>query len=833
VSEQCHIDDEAEPGRTLHLTVEGMHCAGCVRRVENALRAVPGVADAAVNLATGSATIDLDGPADAAALRKAVLDLGFQVPEQTVELAVTGMTCAGCASRVERALRAVPGVTGAIVNPATERATVHGVAAVDALVAAVAQAGYSACPAGSLGQEQEARRHRSEAERAALERDVWIAVALALPVFVLEMGSHLIPGMHHWVEQTIGLQASRIVQFVLTTLVLAVPGRRFFRAGIPALLRLAPDMNSLVAIGALAAWGYSIVATFVPRVLPAGTANVYFESAAVIVTLVLFGRLLEARAKGRASEAIRRLVDLQPQNAHVARGGAIVDVPIAEVSAGDCLEVRPGERIPVDGVILDGTSFVDESMITGEPDPLRKTVGDSVVGGTVNQTGAFTFRATAVGGATVLARIVRMVEQAQGAKLPIQAKVDRITRWFVPLVLLAAVATFAIWLAFGPAPALATALVNAISVLVIACPCAMGLATPTSILVGTGRAAELGILFRDGAALQRLGETNIVAFDKTGTLTAGHPTLVAFDVAAGEDRAGTLARIAGAESRSEHPIARTIVAAAREQGIEIPHAEEFSAEVGKGVRASVHGLRVEVGASRYMSELGYDVSHFAEAARRLAAEGRTPIYAALDGHAAAILAIADTLRPEAAETIRGLHADGLATAIVSGDDGTTVSRIADGLGIDDREAGVLPDGKVDAVRRLRAAHGPVAFVGDGINDAPALAEADVGIAIGSGTDIAIESADVVLMSGDLRGVATARSISRATIRNIHQNLFWAFAYNAALIPLAAGALQPAFGIRLSPMFAAAAMSLSSVFVVGNALRLRRFRPRGGAARGAP
>jgi Au+-exporting ATPase len=811
----------------LSLPIEGMSCASCVGRVEAALRKVEGVGSVTVNLATERAEIrpSGNGAVDRAALVQAIAKAGYEVPAQTVELSVEGMTCASCVGRVERALQAVPGVVQATVNLATERATVRGVAAPDALLAAIGKAGYEARLHDAVAaSDDDVASLRKDAERLALKRDLLLATALALPVFILEMGSHLIPAMHHWVMDNIGKGPSWTLQFVLTTLVLLVPGRRFYTRGFPALLRRAPDMNSLVAVGTLAAYGYSVVATFAPGLLPPGTVNVYYEAAAVIVALILLGRFLEAQAKGRTSQAIRRLVGLQAKLAHVVRGGHTRDIPIADVAAGDLVEVRPGERIPVDGEVTEGDSYVDESMISGEPVPVRKNKGGAVVGGTVNQNGALTLRATAVGGQTVLAQIIRLVEQAQGAKLPIQAVVDKITMWFVPAVMLAALITFLVWMAFGPSPALSHALVNAVAVLIIACPCAMGLATPTSIMVGTGRGAELGVLFRKGEALQLLKGARVVALDKTGTLTEGRPALTDLDVAAGFERRQVLAMIAAAESRSEHPIARAIVEAAQQEGIALPAITGFDSVTGMGVRAMVGGARVEVGADRYMRSLGLDVDRFGQTAEKLGREAKSPLYAAVDGRLAAIVAVADPIKASTPAAIAALHQLGLKVAMITGDNERTARAIAASLGIDEVVAEVLPAGKVEAIQRLRARHGAVAFVGDGINDAPALAEADVGLAIGTGTDVAMEAADVVLMSGSLQGVPNAIALSKATIGNIRQNLFWAFAYNTALIPVAAGALYPAWGLLLSPVFAAGAMALSSVFVLGNALRLRGFVP---------
>lgn len=808
----------------LSFPVHGMSCASCVGRVEAAVRKIPHAGQVSVNLATERIHIQPDGPLSTAAVVQAIEKAGYEVPSHALELGIEGMSCASCVGRVERALQAVPGVTDAHVNLATERASVYGLADTDTLLAALEKAGYPGrlIDQQATGVDEQALAQKN-AEYAALKRDLWVAAVLTLPVFVLEMGSHMVPAMHHWIAQHIGLQNSWYLQGLLTTLVLLIPGRRFYSKGIPALLRLAPDMNSLVAVGTLAAYSYSVVATWVPSWLPAGTVHVYYEAAAVIVTLILLGRLLEARAKGRTSQAIQRLFHLQPQTAQVERAGQWMEVPVAEVQLGDHIQVRPGERVPVDGTVLQGQSYVNESMITGEPVPVLKNAEDKVVGGTVNQTGAFTLRATAVGSQTVLSQIIRLVEQAQGSKLPIQTVVDKITLWFVPAVMLAALLTFVIWLVWGPSPALSFALVNAVAVLIIACPCAMGLATPTSIMVGTGRGAELGILFRQGEALQLLKNTRAVAVDKTGTLTEGRPALTDLEVAAGFNRAQVLALTAAAESRSEHPIARAIVEAAEREQLAVPQLTEFASITGMGVRAQAQGQRIEVGADRFMRSLGLDVAIFSNTAERLGSEGKSPLYVAMDGQLAAIVAVADPIKASTPGAIAALHALGLKVIMITGDNARTARAIASQLGIDDVVAEVLPEGKVQAIQQLQATHDHIAFVGDGINDAPALATADVGIAMGTGTDIAAEAADVVLMSGNLQGVPNAIALSKATMGNIHQNLFWAFAYNTALIPVAAGALYPAYGVLLSPIFAAGAMALSSVFVLGNALRLRGFK----------
>ena len=800
--------------------VEGMTCASCVRHVEKAIAAVPGVASASVNLATERADVRLAEPATSEAVIAAIRQAGYDVASQTIDLGVDGMTCASCVRRVEKAIDGVPGVVSAAVNLATERAMVKLVAGtpLSSIEAAIRKAGYE--PRRLDHVDADAHQAAKDEEFARLKRDFTIAAVFTLPLFAMEMGAHLIPAVGHWLH---GLDRFTlyVFYFVLATIVQFGPGLRFYRKGVPNLLKLAPDMNSLVVLGSTSAWGYSVVATFWPSLLPEGTANVYYEASAVIVTLILLGRLLEARAKGRTSAAVAKLVGLQAKSARVERNGSIVDVPLDQVIAGDVVQVRPGDRLPVDGVVVAGHSFVDESMITGEPVPVAKEEGADVVGGTINKTGSFAYRATRVGAETLLAQIIRMVEQAQGAKLPIQALVDRITAWFVPAVMAVAALTFLVWLAFGPSPALTFGLVNAVAVLIIACPCAMGLATPTSIMVGTGRAAELGVLFRKGEALQSLRDVQVVALDKTGTLTEGRPELTDFEVVGlASDEA--LSLIAAVENGSEHPIAAAIVSAAKAKGLAVPSVEGFEAIPGFGACGRVGRREVAVGADRYMRKLGLDVSPFAATAERLGNEGKTPLYAAIDGRLAAIIAVADPVKPTTPATIAALHAMGLKVAMITGDNRRTAEAIAKRLGIDEVVSEVLPEGKVAAIARLKA-RGRVAFVGDGINDAPALAAADVGIAIGTGTDIAIESADVVLMSGDLRGVPTAIGLSQAVIRNIKENLFWAFAYNVLLIPVAAGVLYPVNGTLLSPMIGAGAMALSSVFVVSNALRLRGYR----------
>ncbi|AWN48511.1 heavy metal translocating P-type ATPase [Methylobacterium terrae] len=803
--------------RRLTLPVEGMTCASCTGRVERVLKRVPGVQAVAVNLATGRATLDLAPDNDPVALAEAVEGAGYAVPEAVTELAVEGMTCASCTGRVERGLESVPGVRAASANLATGRVTVRhpaGLVSPDALADAVREAGYEPRPVTA-----QADAPASPREAETLARDLVLAALLSLPVVVLDMGGHLVghgllPG-----AGIFGISWSAGIQAVLATLVLAGPGRRFFARGLPGLVRGHPDMNALVALGAGAAYLYSLVATLAPGLLPAGAAHIYFEASVLIVTLILLGRTLEARARGRTGAAIARLVGLAPKTALVVRDGIETEVPAADLQVGDRVRVRPGERLPADGRVVEGTSRIDESMLTGEPVPAAKGPGDVVTGGTVNGTGALEVAVERIGADTALAQIVRMVEAAQGAKLPIQAVADRVTARFVPAVLALALLTFLAWLSLGPAPSLGEALVHAVAVLIIACPCAMGLATPTSIMVGTGRAAERGVLFRSGAALQALEDVRVVAFDKTGTLTEGRPSLTDLIPAPGFDPDAVLASAAALESRSEHPIARAVVAAAAEKGLPLPPVSAFAAVPGHGVTGRAGDRQVAIGAARHLA--GLDLAGLAPHAERLAAQGRSPVFVALDGVPAAVLAVSDPVKPGAAEAVRALADRGLAVALVTGDATGTAEGVARSLGIAIVLAEVLPAGKRDAVRSLRERHGPVAFVGDGINDAPALAEAEIGLAIGTGTDVAVESADVVLMAGDPATVGEALRLSRAVMRNIRQNLFWAFAYNVALIPVAAGVLRVVGGPSLSPVLAAGAMALSSVFVVGNALRLRR------------
>ena len=817
--------DTPTPTR-IDLTIEGMHCASCVARIERALSDVDGVSEASVNLATERAAVTGEA-LDAAALRDAVAAAGYTAHDVAAtagparaRLAIEGMHCASCVSKIEGSLGAIPGVSETAVNLATAEASVTyepGQVGTGDLVAAVARAGYEG---RLLGQERESGTEEAEHERRAraelrgLRRRFVFAAIVGAALLVLT-----------FVWSPLGERASMWLALALATPVQFWAGWPFYSGAWKVGRHGSADMNTLIAMGTSAAYLYSLVATIGPGLFadPGELPDLYFDTAAVIIALILLGRLLEARAKAGTTAAIKKLIGLQAKTATVVRAGGEVEVPVEEVEPGDEVIVRPGEKVPVDGTIVDGRSTIDESMLTGESVPVDKAPGDEVIGATINRAGSFRFRATRVGGETALAQIVRLVEEAQGSKAPIQRLADRVSARFVPAVIAIAAIAFGAWLLGGSS--FTEAMLAAVAVLIIACPCALGLATPTAIMVGTGRGAEMGVLVRSGEALEIAEKLDTIVLDKTGTLTRGEPRATDVVAADGFDQEALLAAAGAAESRSEHPLAEAVVAAVRERGLALAEPDDFVAAVGHGVAATVAGQRVAVGSARHLAELGVDFSVLASEAARLEEEGKTAVHVAIDGRPAGLVAVADTLRPEAAEAVSDLKRLGLEVTMLTGDNRRTAEAIAHKAGIDRVLAEVLPDEKVAELRRLQAEGKRVAMVGDGINDAPALAQADIGIAIGTGTDIAMEASDMTLISGDLRQAAAPIALSRQTMRTIKQNLVGAFAYNVTLIPVAAGVLYPIWGLTLNPILAAAAMAASSVTVVANALRLRGFRTR--------
>ncbi len=743
---------------------------------------------------------------------------------------VDGMTCAACSAHVERALRGVDGVEEVSVSLPSEEARVRwapGRTEPARLAEAVRSAGYElTVPDGDDEPEaqdsRELRRARErEEESRALFRRFWVGAALSIPILIL--GHHeWVPGLHDVDGGT--LRALWALSGVLTIPIMTWVGGRFFTRGIPALLKRRPNMDSLVALGTGAAFLYSVMAVALPQLFPEGTAHPFFEAAAVIITLVVLGQALEARARGATTRSLRALLDMRPPVARVLRDGEEVELPAAEVAVGDELVVRPGERLPVDGEIHEGMSTIDESMLTGESIPVEKGPGDAVTGGTLNRAGSFRMRATRVGADTALSRIVELVRQAQGSKPPIQRLVDRVSGIFVPIVILIAIVTFLTWLTVGPDPSLNYAIVVAVAVLVIACPCALGLATPISVMIAVGKAAESGILIRNGEAIQKSRQLTTVVLDKTGTITRGQPRVTHFEAAESGAERELLRWVASAEVGSEHPLGRAVVEHARSEGVEPASAESFEGVTGRGVRARVEGREILVGTPAFLTEEGVDPTALEARLEELADQGHTPALIAVDGRAAGLLAWADTEKEDSARAIRRLRSMGLRVVLLTGDNERTARAVAARVGIEDVRAGVLPEGKGEVVAELQGRGEIVAMVGDGVNDAPALARADVGMALGSGADVAMETGDVTLMGESLHAVADAIDLSRAAVRNMKQNLFGAFVYNTAAIPVAAGVLYPVAGILLSPMIAGAAMALSSVTVVTNANRLRGWTP---------
>jgi Cu+-exporting ATPase len=806
-----------------------MSCASCVAKIEKAVTRLAGVESASVNLAAERATVTYEpGRLGAPEIARAIEDLGYEVPFEKLTLWVRGMSCASCVTKIERALQAVPGVVRARVNLGTERATVETAARppFEALQSAVEAIGYTvaALPvpteSGVAEDRDEAARDR---EIRRLRTKMLVGAVISVP---LMLGSF--PQWFPWMPEVL---TRHVVLFLLATPVHLWVGWQFHRGAWAALRHRTTDMNTLVSVGTSAGYFYSVLVTFAPGFFAGGRlgGGVYFETVAILHTLIILGRYLEARAKGHTSEAIKKLMGLQARTARVIRDGQELDVPIAEVRVGDVVIVRPGEKVPVDGVVVDGASAVDESMLTGESLPVEKRAGAEVFGATLNKTGSFRFEATKVGADTVLAQIIKLVDEAQSSKPPIQQLADRIAEVFVPAVIGIAVLSSAVWLVWGPAPAVLFALSTFMAVLLIACPCAIGLAAPTAVMVGIGKGAEHGILFGGAGALEMASKVTTIILDKTGTLTRGEPSVT--DVVpvngAASDRLLRLA--ASAERGSEHPLGEAIVDRAKADGLELAAVRDFAAIPGHGIRAVVEegGAFIEVllGNLKLMTDQRVELDGLVKEAERLAGEGKTPMFVAVDHGAVGLVAVADTLKPESREAVGAFRRLGLEVAMITGDNRRTAQAIARQLGIERVLAEVLPHAKAEEVKRLQAEGETVAMVGDGINDAPALAQADVGIAIGTGTDVAMEASDVTLISGDLRAIVTAVGLSKRTMRTIKQNFFWAFVYNSVLIPIAAGALYPVAGILLSPVLAGAAMAGSSVSVVTNSLRLRRFRAR--------
>ncbi len=804
------------------LPISGMTCASCASRIEKVLKRAPGVEDAQVNFGSTSATIRYDADQQSTGgLIELIRGTGFDVPEQTTQLPIIGMTCASCATRLEKVLGRMEGVLDAQVNYANESAVVHHLEVPrEVLASAIEGAGFSV-PAVSESDDSAEPANADQAAHNSLRQRLWVAAGLSALIFVGSM-----PALFPFV--------SNIPNRFVWLLLLAAPvqfwaGWPFYRAAWGAARHGGTDMNTLVVVGTTAAFGYSVVATLWPSVLAAGGGeqHVYFDTAAVIITLILLGRTLEARAKGHTTDAIRKLIDLAPKTATRMEADAngtlqAQTVPVAALQVDDRLLVRPGERLPVDGIVVEGGSSVDESMLTGEPMPQSKAEGDEVTGGTLNKTGALQYRATRVGRDTALSHIIELVKKAQGSKAPIQRVADRVAGIFVPIVLVLAALTFAVWYLAGPEPTLTWALSAAVTVLIIACPCSLGLATPTAIMVATGRGAEGGVLIKGGESLEQAHKVTCVVFDKTGTLTQGTPSVTDLVPTDGTDDIRLLTLAGAVERGSEHPLGEAIVAAADGRELPRPQVTDFNAVPGHGVASTVEGATVRVGTVKMMADAGIATDWAEPHLLDLSHQGKTPVLVAQDDQLLGIIAVSDPVRDSARTTVAALHQQDITVVMLTGDRAETAQVVADTLGIDQLRAQVLPGDKAEQIKNLQAEGHVVAMVGDGINDAPALAQADVGIAMGSGTDVAMEAADITLLRSDVSGVVTALALSRRTMQVIRQNLFWAFGYNALGIPIAAGVFYPMTGLLLSPVLAASAMAFSSISVVSNSLRLRRF-----------
>jgi Cu+-exporting ATPase len=799
--------------RNITLPVKGMTCASCVKAVEDSLSRIKGVSDVSVNFASEKANLKAEENVTLEELIGTIRSQGYDVVSLKMEFAVRGMTCSACVATVERSLKEIFGVLNVGVNLATEKAVVEYIPTItgfDEFRRVIQGQGYEA----EEITEEFRDREKEEREREYRNLLVRFSVSAILSVLILIGSLTGIPVLSSW-----------YVLFLLATPVQFWAGLRFYKAALSALKHMTTNMNTLVVVGTTAAYLYSVTATFLPGIFESGglKPHVYFDTSAIIITLILLGRLLEARAKGRTSEAMRKLIGLQSRTARVERNGSEVEVPISEVLVGDTVIVRPGEKIPVDGVVIDGYSSIDESMLTGESIPSEKSVGSMVFGGTINKVGSFKLRATRIGKDTALSQIIRLVEEAQGSKAPIQRLADRVASIFVPTVIAIATITFALWYLLGPDPAFTRALMNLIAVLIIACPCALGLATPTAIMVGTGKGAERGILIRNAEALETSHRINTVVMDKTGTITKGEPEVTDIIVHYGMDEETVLRITASAEKSSEHPVARAIVKHAEKLELDLDEPEHFEAIPGGGIRAKVGTDEIFIGNIGLIEKDGIPTEEISGSVERLASQGKTAFILAINRTPVAVFGISDSIKEGSVEAISELQKMNIEVAMLTGDNKTAASRIAEMAGINKFFAEVLPEDKVNVVKRLKEEGKIVAMVGDGINDAPSLAEAHVGIAIGTGTDIAMEASDITLIKGDLRSVAEAIKLSRLTLKTIKQNLFWAFFYNIVGIPVAAGVLYLFGGPLLNPVFASAAMAFSSVSVVSNSLRLRKKR----------
>jgi Cu+-exporting ATPase len=804
----------------IDLPIVGMSCASCAPTIEKSLSQLKGVSKASVNFATSKATILYDQKqAEVDDFISTIRKSGYDVGTISIEVPIQGMDCASCVQKIEKALLAKRGVTQAVVNLATEKAKVEYLSSetdLNEIKKVIESTDYKVLEIPPEEEGKDVERIQREKEYRKLKKK--FLVGLVISVLILLGSSEWIPGIPH-------ILRNFFVLWILATPVQFWVGWQFYRGTWGAFIHRNADMNTLIAVGTSAAYLYSVAATLFPALFTRGgiEPKVYFDTSTVIITLILLGRLLEARAKGQTSEAIRKLMGLQAKTARVVRNGKETDIPVEEVLAGDVVRVRPGEKIPVDGIIKEGKSAVDESMITGESLPVEKGIGDEVIGSTINKTGSFKFEATKVGKDTTLAQIVKLVQDAQGSKAPIQRLADVIAGYFVPIVISVAIATFIIWFDFGPDPALTFGLLNFVAVMIIACPCALGLATPTAIMVGTGKGAENGILIKGGESLETAHKVNAVVFDKTGTLTKGEPEVTDIISAKGFADTEILKYAASTEKSSEHPLGEAIIKKATDQKIELSDPKDFNAVPGHGIEAKIDGKKVLLGNLKLMKDHNIEIADLEQKAKELAADGKTPMYIAIDGKIAGIIAVADTLKDNSKEAVDNLHKLGLEVIMLTGDNKRTAQAIAKKVGIDRVLSEVLPQDKVNEIKKLQKEGKVVAMVGDGINDAPALAQADVGIAIGTGTDVAMEASDITLIKGDLHGVVAAIELSKKTIKTIRQNLFWAFFYNILGIPIAAGILYPFFGILLNPIIASAAMAFSSVSVVSNSLRLRKIR----------